>query len=109
MLRRFFAFSILLAATVSCSRDDTASAHPRKNASADGDGVAPRPSVLAPVSQPYKVVAVSAGGTITGTVDFDGTPPAPEIIRPTSDVNVCGKIIGANHLTISGTTGDGDI
>jgi len=103
MLRRFFGFSILLAATVSCSRDDTASAHPRKNASADGDGVAPRPSVVAPVSQPYKVVAVSAGGTITGTVDFDGTPPAPEIIRPTSDVNVCGNSIAANNLTMSGT------
>jgi Polysaccharide lyase family 4, domain II len=103
MLRRFFGFSMVLAAIVSCSRDDTASAHPRKSASGDGDGVPPRPSVVAPMSQPYKIVPVSAGGAITGTVDFDGTPPAPQVIRPTSDASICGNTITANNVTLSGT------
>jgi hypothetical protein len=103
MLRRLFGFSILLVATISCTRDDTASAHPRKNSTEDGDGVPPRPSVVAAVSQPYRVVPVSAGGTITGTVDFDGTPPSPEIIRPASDANVCGNSITANNVTMAGT------
>jgi hypothetical protein len=102
MLRRFFGFSIILVATLSCARDDTASAHPRKNAAGDSDGVPPRPSVVTPVSQPYKIVPVSAGGTITGTVDFDGTPPAPQVIRP-NDVNVCGNTVTANDVTLSGT------
>lgn len=103
MLRRFFGFTIILLVAVSCARDDTASAHPRKDAPGDKDGVPPRPSVVAAVAQPYKVVPVSAGGTITGTVDFDGVPPAPQTIRPTSDVNVCGNSIVANNLTMSGT------
>ena len=103
MLRRFFGFSVLCVAILSCARDDTASAHPRKTSADDGDGVPPRPSVVAAVSQPYKVVAVAAGGTITGTVDFDGTPPGPQIIRPTSDANVCGNSITANNVTMAGT------
>src|SRR5690349_24851125 len=102
MLRRFFGFSIIVVALAGCARDDTASAHPRENGDPK-DGVAPRPSVISPAAQPYKVVPVSAGGTITGTVDFDGVPPAPQTIRPTSDVNVCGNSIVANNLTMSGT------
>src|SRR5947209_10969690 len=103
MLCRFFGFSIILVATLSCARDDTASAHPRKDSAGEGDGLPPRPSVVTPVSQPYKVVAVSAGGTITGTVDFDGTPPAPQVIRPGNDVDVCGNTVTANDVTMSGT------
>jgi hypothetical protein len=103
MLRRFFGFTIILLAAVSCARDDTASAHPRKDANADNDGVPPRPSVVAAVAQPYKIVGVSAGGTITGTVDFDGVAPTPQTIRPTSDVSACGNSIVAKNLTMSGT------
>jgi len=102
MLRRFFGFSIIVVALAGCARDDTASAHPRENGDPK-DGVAPRPSVISPAAQPYKVVAVSAGGTITGTVDFDGTPPSPQVIRPTSDANVCGNSIVAKNVTMSGT------
>ncbi len=101
MPRRLLGFSILLAATLSCARDDTASAHPRKGS--PDDGVAPRPSVIAPVTQPYKVAPVSAGGTITGTVDFEGTAPVPEVIRPSVDQNVCGNSIVAKNVTLSGT------
>ena len=103
MLRRFFGFTIILVAAVSCARDDTASAHPRKDPSEDKDAVPPRPSVVASIAQPYKIAPVSAGGTITGTVDFDGTPPSPQIIRPTSDLNVCGNSIVAKNLTMSGS------
>ena len=101
MPRRLLGFSIILAATLSCARDDTASAHPRKGA--PDDGVPPRPSVIAPATQPYKVAPVSAGGTITGTVDFAGTPPIPEVIRPSLDQNVCGNSIVAKNVTLSGT------
>ncbi|HEX6628084.1 MAG TPA: hypothetical protein VF105_09025 [Gemmatimonadaceae bacterium] len=102
MLRRFLGFSIILVAASACARDDTASAHPRKNSS-DGDGVPPRPSVITPSAQPYKVVSVAAGGTIVGTVDFDGTAPAPQIFRPTNDANVCGNSVVARNVTLSGT------
>jgi hypothetical protein len=102
MLRRFLGLSIIVAATLSCARDDTASAHPRRDAG-DDDGFPPRPAVINAPSQPYKVVAVAGGGTITGSVDFDGSPPTPEIIRPTVDQNVCGNSIVAKNLTMSGT------
>jgi len=103
MLRRFFGFSIILLATLACSRDDTASAGTRNGARSPGDGVAPRPSVIAPASQPYKVVQVTAGGTITGTVDIDGSAPVAAIIRPTVDQSACGNSIVEKNLTLAGT------
>ena len=104
MLRRLFGLSIIVLATISCARDDTASAHPRRGSEAgDDDGVPPRPSVIAPESQPYKVVSVAAAGAITGTVDFDGTPPIPDVVRPSVDQNVCGNSIVARNVTLSGT------
>ena len=102
MLRRFLGLSIIAVSTLSCARDDTASAHPRKGLG-DDNGYPPRPAVIAAASQPYKIVPVAGGGTITGTVDFDGIPPSPEIIRPTVDQNVCGNSIVAKNLTMSGT------
>lgn len=102
MLRRFFGFSIIMVA-LACSRDDTASARTRNGAHAPGDGVAPRPSVVAPASQPYRVVPVSAGGTITGTVDIEGSAPATVIIRPTVDQSACGNAIVDKSVTLSGT------
>jgi len=103
MLRRFFGLSIIVVAIVSCARDDTASAHPRKGSADSDDGFPPRPAVIAPASQPYKVVPVAAGGTISGTVDFEGIPPSPEIVRPSVDQNVCGNSIVARNVTLSGT------
>src|SRR6266550_9360150 len=108
MLRRLLGFSIILAATLSCARDDTASAHPRKGSSLD-DGVPPRPAVIDPQTQPYKIVAVPAGGTIAGTVDFDGTAPIAEVIRPSVDQNVCGNSIVAKNVTLAGTRVGGAI
>ncbi len=109
MLRRFFGFSIVLIAALGCSHDDTASAHTRNGARPPGDGVAPRPSVITPSSQPYRVIPVPVGGTITGTVDFEGSAPVAEIIRPTVDQNVCGNSIVEKGVALSGTRVGGAI
>src|SRR5437868_3919075 len=103
MLRRFLGLSITVVAALSCARDDTASAHARKGSGDSDDRVPPRPAVITPASQPYKVVPVTAGGTITGTVEFEGIPPNPEIVRPSVDQNVCGNSIVARNVTLSGT------
>ncbi len=103
MLRRFFGFSIIFIASLACSRDDTASAHTRNGARLPEDGVAPRPAVIAPASQPYKVVPVGVSGTITGTVDLEGAAPVAAIIRPTVDQNVCGNSIVEKNVTLFGT------
>jgi hypothetical protein len=103
MPRRFFGFLTVFAVTLACSRDDTASAHTRTGTGSPNDGVAPRPSVIAPEAQPYRVVAVSAGGTINGTVDIDGAAPVIPVIRPTSDQTVCGNAISEKRLTLAGT------
>ena len=39
----------------------------------------------------YDAVAVTDGGTLTGTVTYEGTPPAPAKIEVTKDPEVCGK------------------
>jgi hypothetical protein len=103
MLRRFFGFSVIIIATLGCSRDDTASARTRNGARAIDDGVPPRPSVISRPSQPYRVVAVAGGGAITGTVDFDGSAPVATIIRPTVDQHVCGNSIVEKAVTLSGS------
>src|SRR5207248_4640145 len=100
---RSLGFSIFLAATISCARDDTASAHPRKGSADPDDGVPPRPAVITPVSQPYKVVAVAGGGTINGTVDFEGSPPVSQVVQPTVDQKVCGNSIVTKNVALSGT------
>ena len=105
MPRRFFGFLgfFAFAFALACSRDDTASAHTRTGPASPNDGVAPRPSVVSPEAQPYRIVPVSAGGTITGTVDIDGAAPIWAVIRPTSDQNVCGSSISEKRLALAGT------
>jgi hypothetical protein len=103
MHRRFIGFSITLAAAVACSHDDTASAHPRNGPASPDDGVAPRPAVIAPLSQPYRVVALTTSGTVSGTVDFEGTPPVPAVVHPSSDQNVCGISIVQKNAALAGT------
>jgi hypothetical protein len=103
MLRRFFGFSVILLAALGCSRDDTASARTRDGARLPDDGVAPRPSVIAPASQPYKVTSVAGGGAITGTVDIEGSAPVTAVIRPTVDQNVCGNSIVQQTVKLAGT------
>jgi hypothetical protein len=100
---RFFGFSIVLAVALACSHDDTASAHPRIASASPDDGVPPRPSVIAASTQPYRVVAVSVGGTITGSVDFDGTVPVAAIVHPTSDQSACGTSVMVKNTALTGT------
>jgi hypothetical protein len=109
MLRRFLGFLIIPVVAVACSHDETASAHTRSGPDSPNDGVPPRPAVIAPSAQPYRVVAVSDGGSVAGTVDFDGVAPAPIIVRPTSDQNVCGNSITEKNVALSGTRVGGAI
>jgi hypothetical protein len=103
MLRRFFGCSVIIIASLGCSRDDTASARTRSGARTPDDGVPPRPSVITPAGQPYRVVPVAGGGAITGTVDIDGAAPVAAIIRPTVDQGVCGNSIVEKNVVLSGT------
>ncbi len=103
MPRRFSGFSILFAVVLACSHDDTASAHPRNVPSSPDGGVPPRPSVIAPSSQPYQVVPVSVGGTITGSVDFEGTAPVAAVIHPTSDQSACGTSVMVKNISLTGS------
>lgn len=108
MLRRLLGFSIIVLGTLSCARDDTASAQARKGNGSD-DGVPPRPSVIAAPSQPYKVAPVAAGGTVNGAVDFEGPPPVAEVVQPSVDQNACGNSIVQKNVTLSGTRVGGAI
>jgi Polysaccharide lyase family 4, domain II len=102
MLRRHIGYTVALLTTLACSRDDTAAAGTRENRDSPGR-VAPRPAVITPLPQPYRVVQVVGGGSVGGTVDFDGPIPSDTIIRPTSDQNVCGTQILQPRVSRSGT------
>ncbi|MEX2110912.1 MAG: DUF2012 domain-containing protein [Gemmatimonadaceae bacterium] len=102
MLRRLLGFSAVLITALACSRDDTASARTR-DGETSADRVAPRPAVIIPLEQPYRAIAVAAGGSVSGTLDFDGPLPPDTIIRPSLDQNVCGTQILARRVARSGT------
>lgn len=102
MPRRFFGFSIILIGALACSRDDTASAKTRNGARASAEAVPPRPAVIAPASQPYRVVPVTTGGALSGVVEFDGSPPAAGVVRPTVNQHVCGNSIVERNVRLSG-------
>jgi len=67
-------------------------------------GVAATDKAVEPLVFPasYKVVAVSNGGTITGTVKFDGDMPVMKKLEITKDVNVCGKTDKFNESLVVG-------
>ena len=109
MLRRFFGLSIISLVALACSRDETASARTRKGPRSPDDGVAPRPAVITPASQPYKIAPVAAGGTIAGTVEFEGTAPVAEVVRPSVDEKVCGTSVVQKNVALAGTRVGGAI
>lgn len=109
MLRRFFGLSIILLVALACSRDETASARTRTGLGSPDDGVAPRPAVIAPATQPYRIAPVAGAGTIGGSVDFEGTAPVAEVIRPSIDQKVCGNTIVEKNVALSGTRVGGAI
>lgn len=47
--------------------------------------------VAASSANAYEVIAVTDGGSLSGTVKFSGTPPTPAKIDVTKDVEACGK------------------
>ncbi|HHJ36708.1 MAG TPA: hypothetical protein ENJ87_13180 [Gammaproteobacteria bacterium] len=53
----------------------------------------------------YKVVDVSNGGSITGTIKFDGTPPANPVLTATKDADVCGKTLNADYYIVGANGG----
>jgi polysaccharide lyase family 4-like protein len=109
MLRRFLGFSISCFLALACSHDETASAHSRSGPRSPEDGVAPRPAVIEPSSQPYRIAPVAAAGTIAGTVDFEGTAPVAEVVRPSVDQKVCGNSIVQRSVALAGTRVGGAI
>ena len=48
-------------------------------------------AIFATRAMAYEAVAVTDGGSISGTVKYNGTPPAPAKIPVTKDPEVCGK------------------
>src|SRR5207245_2951624 len=56
-------------------------------------------------SAAYEAVAVTDGGTLSGTVKFDGTPPAPGKIQVTKDPEVCGQEKVAPELLVAASGG----
>jgi hypothetical protein len=109
MLRRFFGFSIISLVALACSRDETASAHARRGPRSPDDGVAPRPAVIVPAAQPYRIVPVVAGGAIAGTVEFEGTAPVAQAVRPSVDQKVCGSSIVEKNVSLAGSRVGGAI
>jgi plastocyanin len=48
----------------------------------------------------YEAVAVTDGGSLSGSVKYDGTPPAPKSIPVSKDTNVCGTAKTAPDLVV---------
>ena len=64
--------------------------------------VPPRQSVVDIPAQPYRAVGVSAGGRITGTIDFDGPIPRDSVIQLAADQMGCGQSITDARVEHSG-------
>jgi plastocyanin len=56
---------------------------------------------LAGQANAYEAVAVTDGGTLTGTVKYTGTAPAPEKFEVTKDVEACGKEKTKDDLVVA--------
>ena len=57
----------------------------------------------------YEAIAVTDGGSVSGTVKYDGTPPAPGKITVTKDPDVCGKEKVAPELVVGSDGGIKDV
>ena len=53
----------------------------------------------------YKVVDVSDGGGISGSITYDGAAPEPEILKVDEDVEACGGDRPSNALLVNGSGG----
>jgi carboxypeptidase family protein len=75
-------FVLILCSTAACSTDRESTAQAKTAKSSAG--------VIALPSVPYKPVALSSVGAITGTIEIDGDAPADSIVTPPRDQEVCG-------------------
>ena len=85
--------AVLLSSAIlsGCSADKKAdAAQPPK---AKEGSVAPRAAVVTTPTSEYRVVNVTGGGKLTGTIDFDGVIPADSIIELPADMMGCGQRI----------------
>jgi plastocyanin len=60
---------------------------------------------LAGRASAYEAIAVTDGGSVSGTVKYDGAPPAPGKITVSKDPEVCGKDKVAPELLVGGDGG----
>jgi hypothetical protein len=84
-----------------CGRDVNASS---EQGAARAKRVADLPAEITRIAAPgapYRVVAVTNGGTVRGTVRFAGDAPRDTIVRPASDQTVCGAQITDNTVFVS--------
>jgi hypothetical protein len=64
---------------------------------------------LARPAAAYEAMAVTDGGTLSGTVTIEGAPPAPGKIQVTKDPEVCGKEKVAPALVVASGGGIADV
>lgn len=95
--------AVLLSSAIlsGCSADKKAdAAQPPK---AKEGSVPPRPAVVTTPTSAYRVVSVTGGGKLTGTIDFDGVIPADSIIELPADMMGCGQRITDKRVERTGT------
>lgn len=90
-------FIATLAIAVACRGGDKATS---ASAQGVGDtvGMARRAAVIARLATPYRVVDVTNGGRVSGTVSFAGTPRGDTTIIVPADQNGCGKPLTIQRL-----------
>lgn len=88
-------FALVLCSTAACSTDRSGTAQAKTAKSSAG--------AIALPSVPYKPVALSSVGTITGTIEIDGDAPADSIVTPTLDREPCGTAYPDSSVVHRGT------
>lgn len=92
--RQIIILSLSIAACRGGDKTESASAQ----GVGDTVGMARRAPVIARPSTPYRVVNVSNGGRLSGTVTFTGTPKGDTTIVVPADQNGCGKPLTIRRL-----------
>ncbi|HVF39023.1 MAG TPA: carboxypeptidase regulatory-like domain-containing protein [Gemmatimonadaceae bacterium] len=103
MLRSLSAAVVLAVAVLSgCSGEKKASAAQPSAAEKEGS-VPPRPAIVSPSATPYRAVAVTGGGALSGTVEFDGPIPPDSLVQPTAQQPGCGQTLTYRGVDRTGT------
>lgn len=101
-MKRTLTGAVLISiALTGCSADkkaDAAQPKTRREGSVD-----PRPSVVETPAQPYRVIDVVQGSTLSGTIDFEGQLPPDSVVAIPPDVPGCGHSVTARAVEHTGT------